>query len=83
MALKLFCKSCKEFIRNVGPKEMRSVTGEEICESCAGQIQNMVVQVKKVAADGMAKIKKAEDYALANIEKELKKVAPQKDPDAK
>jgi len=75
MSLKLFCKSCKGFIRDVSQKEMRSVTGEEICEACGTDLSTTIATVKKIAAKGIEKIAKAEAYVLAEIDKQMKKVS--------
>jgi len=56
MAIKIFCSSCEQFIRNASPSEISNLTGQEICENCANKQSEYIVSIEKAATRAHRKI---------------------------
>lgn len=56
MAVKIFCSSCENFIRNAYPAEISNLTGDEICENCENKQSLILTKMEKAATRAHRKI---------------------------
>jgi len=56
MALKIFCNSCHEFIRDARPDEISSLRGTEICQKCEAKHSEFLKIVQKASTRATNKI---------------------------
>ena len=74
MAVKLFCNACQQFIRDIDGKELGTLHGDEICESCKSHIESVFNDVDKVSRQGIVRIERARDDIKAKLERMIKHV---------
>lgn len=74
MAVKVFCSACREYIKDANPKEIRNLTGDEICDSCRVSVKNAFDEVEKYAKRGIVQIESLRDQIKAGLERMAKKV---------
>ena len=65
--IKIFCNSCHEFIRDVGLKEINSLSGQEICGKCGQGITSRVAVIEKKATQAISAIEKTKEGAISQI----------------
>lgn len=72
--LKLFCKCCHGFIKEVEPLKAGKLTGMEICEDCSGTMQNAIDEINKLSKRSQFAIQKKADKAVADLEFIMSKI---------
>lgn len=74
MAVKVFCNACHGFIKEADKNQIRTLTGEEICEDCETIVENLFTDVGKVAQRGIVQLEKKRDDIKAEMDSLRKKV---------
>lgn len=74
MAVKIFCNSCQQFIKNASKNDFNKLTGSEICEACEAQVKGAFDAVDKTARRGIVQIERQRDDIKAELERMAKKV---------
>ena len=66
--LKLFCNSCHKYIREVDPMKAGKLTGEEVCQECAGKMEGAIDELVQLSKRAQFSIQKKADKAIADID---------------
>jgi hypothetical protein len=74
MAVKVFCNACHRFIKEANRNEIKTLTGEEICQNCETTVHNLFADVGKVAQRGIVQLEKKRDDIKAEMDSLRKKV---------
>jgi len=74
MAIKIFCNYCQKFVKNATPKEIKDLTGTEICSDCSAHVRGLFDEVDTVAKRGIVRIERARDDVKAKLEESLRHV---------
>lgn len=73
MSVRIFCNSCQTFIRGAKKEEIKQLTGEEICEGCAGKMQTSIDSIEKSAARAIKQIETKRNDSKALLSRMIKK----------
>lgn len=74
MAVKIFCNSCQNFIKNATRNDLNVLTGEEICPGCETRVRTAVDDIEKASRRAIVQIETKRDKAKADLERMYKKV---------
>ena len=74
MAVKIFCNSCQEFIKNATKNDLNGLTGQEICQPCEAKVKSAFDEVEKAARRGIVQIERKRDDIKVTLERMSKKV---------
>lgn len=69
MAISLSCKRCRKFIKEVDPKDIAKLTGDEICEECKEATKKGFRDIEAAAGSAVSRINKLRDQFLVELEK--------------
>lgn len=78
MPVKITCKVCGKFIKDVEPKFFSDLTGSEICKSCGKRIEGVLVDIKNLKLKANNKLDDLySEYAseTANIERAKRRIS--------
>jgi len=67
MAIKLYCRVCGAFIKDVSPDKVSTVTGQELCIICADNIKKIHEEVEKFKKDTVVKVNEIWDKAREEL----------------
>ncbi len=68
MALKLFCSTCMEFIKEITPGQASRLPEEVICKNCKTKARNTLDEVKAVAEKAKQAIAGLENRWILKME---------------
>ena len=74
MSVKVFCNGCQQYIKDVGKKDIRSLTGNEICEICSTKARTAFDDIDKASKRAIVQIETLRDQRKAELESMYKKV---------
>lgn len=74
MSVKIFCNSCQKYIKDADKNELKTLDGNEICESCLKFTLDKIDEIKSVARKGVVSIERARDTALVDLDRAIRKV---------
>jgi excinuclease UvrABC ATPase subunit len=74
MSVKLFCNQCQKHIRDAEQRDFAKLTGEEICEDCAGRNKQAFKEIDKIQAEARAVINKLGDKYKVMLDETFRKV---------
>lgn len=72
--LKLFCRACHKFVKEITPIQAAKLTGNEVCEDCQGRMVDAVAELEKISKRAQFAIQKKADKAKADLEMAMSKV---------
>lgn len=68
MAISLSCARCRKFIKEVEPKDIAKLTGEEICLECQEETKKGFREIEAAASTAISRINKLRDKFLVELE---------------
>jgi len=68
MAISLSCARCRKFIKEVEPKDIAKLTGEEICTDCEAAVKEGFKDVEAAKRAMIGKIQRMGDKFLLELE---------------
>ena len=74
MSVKIFCNSCQKYIKDAEKNELKTLDGNEICETCLDFTKSKIGEIQSVARKGIVSIETARDRALADLDRSIRKV---------
>jgi len=74
MAVKVFCNQCQDFIKDIEPKEIAKLTGQEICEGCLGKNKQAYNDVERIQKEATAAINKLANEFKVKLDETFRKV---------
>lgn len=67
MAIKLYCRICGAYIKDVAPDKISTVTGQELCIICSDNIKKIHEEVDKFRKDTIIKVNEIWDKAREEL----------------
>jgi len=72
--IKLFCKACHGYIKQIEPIQAGKLTGDEVCEECGQKMESAIEELDKISKRAQFAIQKKADKAKADLEMAMRRI---------
>ena len=72
MAVKVFCNQCQNFIKDVEPREISKLNGNEICTACKEKNKVTFSDIEAIRNEGIGKLKAIASEYLAKLDEAMR-----------
>ena len=68
MTIRLHCKRCNKFMKDISPQEASSLTGNEICTECEETVRNNIKELDKLYKKLSSELSVKHNAAIVKLE---------------